>query len=151
MITVTKEFSWDMSHMLAEHEGLCKNLHGHTYRMEVTVAKKEGSLEDEGSKAGMVIDFKDLKEIVKEEIISPLDHSFMYWTHSSDEIEHQLAQILQQADRKVFAVDFRPTAEMMAIYFFQSLEDKFNEIDIDLVSIKVWETPTSYAEFRGER
>jgi 6-pyruvoyltetrahydropterin/6-carboxytetrahydropterin synthase len=119
--------------------------------MEVTVAKKEGSLEDEGSKAGMVIDFKDLKEIVKEEIISPLDHSFMYWTHSSDEIEHQLAQILQQADRKVFAVDFRPTAEMMAIYFFQSLEDKFNEIDIDLVSIKVWETPTSYAEFRGER
>ncbi|TDX52958.1 6-pyruvoyl trahydropterin synthase family protein [Orenia marismortui] len=149
-VTVSKEFSWDMAHILAEHEGLCKNLHGHTYKMRVTVAEKRGSLEDDGAAAGMVIDFKDLKQVVNQEIVEPLDHAFIYWGNSPDEVEHQIARLLSNAERKVFEVEFRPTAEMMASYFLSLLEDSFDNLDIEVVSVKLWETPTSYAEARGE-
>ena len=65
-ITITKEFTWDMAHMLAGHLGLCKNLHGHTYKMHVKVCSKEDSVCE---RQDMVMDFKDLKEIIKEKII----------------------------------------------------------------------------------
>ncbi|GAB6098820.1 6-carboxytetrahydropterin synthase QueD [Halanaerocella petrolearia] len=148
-VSVTKIFSWDMAHMLAGHEGQCKNLHGHTYKLEVEVTNKAGQLEEVGPAQGMIVDFKDLKRVVKEEIINPLDHAFLYWANSSDKIEHQLANILQEGDRKVVEVDFRPTAENMAHHFWEILQSRLSELDIEILSIKVWETPTSYAEVKG--
>ncbi|MFO7820237.1 MAG: 6-carboxytetrahydropterin synthase, partial [Halanaerobacter sp.] len=95
-ISVTKSFSWDMSHMLAGHQGECRNLHGHTYKLEVEVVNKAGQMQEVGPARGMVVDFKDLKEIVKNKIINPLDHSFLYWSKSTTEVEHQIAQLLEE-------------------------------------------------------
>jgi len=74
MITVTKEFSFDCAHMLTGHEGPCKNLHGHTYKLQVEVTSYSG-VQEEGPSKGMIVDFKDLKQIVKELIVDKLDHS----------------------------------------------------------------------------
>ncbi|WP_027339209.1 6-pyruvoyl trahydropterin synthase family protein [Halonatronum saccharophilum] len=150
MLSLTKEFSWDMAHMLAHHEGLCKNLHGHTYKMEVKVGRDKGSLAQTGPDAGMVIDFKGLKRIVKKEVVDPLDHGFIYWANSPDRVEIEVAKVLKQAGRKVVKLNYRPTAEMMALDFFKRLEDKFIGEGIKLLEIKLWETPTSYAQVRGD-
>ena len=150
MVSVSKEFSWDMAHMLAEHEGLCKNLHGHTYKLEVQVTNKVENRARCSSSEGMVIDFKELKKIINDSIIEPLDHAFMYWTQSPDELEHQLAEILEQGERKIVEVDFRPTAEMMAVYFFDLLKKEFANRNIILQRVRVWETASSYAEVRRE-
>ena len=149
-ISITKSFSWDMSHMLAGHQGQCKNLHGHTYQLEVEVVNKAGQVQEVGPARGMVVDFKDLKNIVKDKIVNPLDHAFLYWSKSTADVEHQIAQLLQENDRKVVKVDFRPTAENMAQHFWQLLKDDVQEIGLKLESIRVWETETSYAEIRGE-
>ena len=149
-ISVTKSFSWDMSHMLAGHQGECRNLHGHTYKLEVEVGNKAGQMQEVGPARGMVVDFKDLKEIVKNKIINPLDHSFLYWSKSTTEVEHQIAQLLEEDERKVYGVDFRPTAENMAQYFWDILKDDLQELGLELESIKVWETETSYAQVKGE-
>jgi 6-pyruvoyltetrahydropterin/6-carboxytetrahydropterin synthase len=150
-ITVTKEFSWDMSHMLAGHEGLCKNLHGHTYKMHVEVSGLNGVLKDDNpSSKGMVIDFKHLKEVVKNSIVDKLDHGFMYWSNSTDEVEHQIANILKMNNRKVIEVGYRPTAEEMVSNFYQILSEKLRALDTELISIKLWETPSSFAEIRRE-
>lgn len=146
-IYVTKEFQWDMAHMLAEHQGLCKNIHGHTYKMQVTVTPTSGELiRGTGAADGMVIDFKDLKEMVKGKIVDPLDHAFMYWTGSSDPVEHQIAELLLQNGRKVFKVEYRPTAEEMAGSFLGILREELAQYQVNVVSVKVWETPTSFAE-----
>ena len=149
-ISITKSFSWDMSHMLAGHQGHCKNLHGHTYQLEVEVVNKAGQVQEVGPARGMVVDFKDLKNIVKDKIVNPLDHAFLYWSKSTADVEHQIAQLLQENDRKVVKVDFRPTAENMAQHFWELLKDDVQEIGLKLESIRVWETETSYAEIRGE-
>lgn len=150
-IYITKEFKWDMAHMLAGHDGLCRNIHGHTYKMQVKVSRKSGSLiEGTEHSDGMVIDFKDLKTIVKESIIEPLDHAFMYWTKSPDEVEHQIADVLIRNERKVVKVDYRPTAEEMAQNFMKVLCEELDKYQINVISIKVWETPTSFAEAMQE-
>lgn len=146
-IYVTKEFQWDMAHMLAEHQGLCKNVHGHTYKMQVTVTRKSDSLiSGSGASNGMVIDFKDLKTIVKGKIVEPLDHAFIYWSQSPDPVEHQIAKLLMQNDRKVYQVNYRPTAEEMVLDFFDILNQELEQYQVKVVSVKVWETPTSFAE-----
>ena len=149
-ISVTKSFSWDMSHMLAGHQGQCKNLHGHTYQLEVEVINKAGKVQEVGPARGMVVDFKDLKRLVKDEIVTPLDHAFLYWSQSSADVEHQIAQLLKENKRKVVTVDFRPTAENMAQYFWRLLEDEVQALGLKLASVRVWETETSYAEIKGD-
>ncbi|MFW6028852.1 MAG: 6-carboxytetrahydropterin synthase QueD [Halanaerobiales bacterium] len=132
---VTKEFKFDMSHMLAGHPGLCKNLHGHTYKLEVTV---EDELVD-----GMVIDFKDLKNIVNGLIVDKCDHAFMYNQLSNDDAEHDVARVLNEHHKKVVKTNFRPTAENMVIWIFGVL---FHDGDLNIKKIRLYETPTSYAE-----
>ena len=149
-ISVTKSFSWDMSHMLAGHQGQCRNLHGHTYKLEVEVVNKAGKVQEVGPARGMVVDFKDLKEIVKSEIVNPLDHAFLYWAKSTADLEHQLAKLLKDNDRKVVEVNFRPTAENMAQHFWELLENDLLDLGLELLSIRVWETQSSYAEVKGD-
>ncbi|EYE87850.1 precorrin-3B C17-methyltransferase [Fervidicella metallireducens AeB] len=146
-ISVTKEFTWDMAHMLAHHEGMCQNLHGHTYKMQVEIVRFTGNLiKGSDPSKGMVLDFKDLKDIVNERIVKELDHAFMYWVNSPDKTEHEIARILIESGKKVVKVDYRPTAEEMALNFLRILRDEFKKFDVDVKSVKVWETPTSYAK-----
>lgn len=148
-LTITKEFSFDIAHRLEGHEGLCNNVHGHTYKLFVSVRMKERKSEtkDKSSK-GMVYDFKNLKEIVKEVIVDKLDHGFVY---NKDDLDSKsIAKVLEgQIKQKTYAFPFRTTAENMARWMFFSLNDYFNENEINLEchKIKLYETPTSYAEF----
>ncbi|KGQ30112.1 6-carboxy-5,6,7,8-tetrahydropterin synthase [Gallibacterium genomosp. 2] len=119
MLKVAKEFSFDMAHLLDGHDGKCKNLHGHTYKLQVIVS---GETENSGAKKGMVIDFADLKKVVNDLIISPMDHAFIY--DQSSEREIKIAQ-----------------------FIFQRLKEN---VGFHLHSVRLWETPTSFAEYGEE-
>lgn len=137
MFKIAKEFQFDACHMLDGHNKKCHNLHGHTYRLLVEIS---GELINEGSSSAMVMDYADLKTIVKQHIIDPFDHAFLYYQHNVN--EHRIAELLLQMDRKVYAFPCRTTAEGMSQYIFDHLA---NYLPISMV--KLWETPTSYCEY----
>ena len=135
MLKVTKTVRFDAAHILTNHQGLCKNLHGHTYRVDVTVAQPA---EDTGD---MVIDFKDLKRVCEEIILARFDHAFVY--DSSSPGESEIAAVLAKHSMRAVALPFRSTAENLARYFFGELKARVP----GLASVKVWETPDSAAEY----
>ncbi|MVW51465.1 6-carboxytetrahydropterin synthase QueD, partial [Escherichia coli] len=116
MFKIAKEFSFDMAHMLDGHDGKCQNLHGHTYKLQVEVT---GNLHLDGAKRGMVMDYSDLKAVVKQHILDPMDHAFIYDLQS--EKETKVAQLLMDLDSKVYGIPSRTTAEEMAKYMFEKL------------------------------
>ncbi|MDG2949405.1 6-carboxytetrahydropterin synthase QueD [Exercitatus varius] len=138
MFRVSKEFSFDMAHILDGHDGKCRNLHGHTYKLQVEVS---GDLYQQGPKKGMVIDFADLKDIVKTLILAPMDHAFIYDTNS--ERECKIAALLNELDSKTFGIPSRTTAEEMARFIFNRLKS-----ELPLSAVRLWETPTSFCEYR---
>jgi len=137
MITVTKTVKFDAAHILTNHRGLCKNLHGHTYRVDVSVSQAEGDDKD------MVIDFKDLKKIATEVICDRFDHAFVYNTESPGECE--IAAVVEKNGMRTVALPFRSTAENLARHFFVSLKPQIP----GLSAVKVWETADSCAEYVG--
>ncbi|MBS6027562.1 MAG: 6-carboxytetrahydropterin synthase QueD [Haemophilus pittmaniae] len=139
MFRVSKEFSFDMAHLLDGHDGKCQNLHGHTYKLQVEVA---GDLLVDGAKKSMVMDFSDLKAVVKKAILEPMDHAFIY--DQTSERESKIAMLLQELQSKTFGVNFRTTAEEMARFIFQRL--KYDE-ELPISAIRLWETPTSFCEY----
>ena len=139
MFRVSKEFSCDMAHLLDGHDGKCQNLHGHTYKLQVEVA---GDLLVDGAKKSMVMDFSDLKVVVKKAILDPMDHAFIY--DQTSERESKIAMLLQELQSKTFGVNFRTTAEEMARFIFQRL--KYDE-KLPISAIRLWETPTSFCEY----
>ena len=136
MVTVTKTIKFDAAHVLTNHEGLCKNLHGHTYRVDVSVSQAEGDASD------MVIDFKDLKRIASEVICERFDHAFVYNTES--EGEREIAAVVERYGMRTVAIPFRSTAENLAKLFYGELKARIP----GLSAVKVWETADSSAECR---
>ena len=113
--SITKSFFFEAAHQLKNHDGKCANLHGHSYRFDVTVA---GSLITNGSSEGMVIDFADLSKKVNDEIIEKWDHPFL-----ND------------------LVTFPTTAELLAKEIFSKLKDS----GLNVIKVCLWETSKSYA------
>lgn len=138
MFKIAKEFSFDMAHMLDGHDGKCQNLHGHTYKLQVEVS---GELVSNGAKRGMVMDYIDLKSIVKREILDLMDHAYIY--DLNNERESQVAQLLLELDSKVYGIPSRTTAEQIAKYMFEKLA----QVGLPVSLIRLWETPTSYCEY----
>ena len=136
MITVTKTVKFDAAHVLTNHQGLCKNLHGHTYRVDISVTQAEDDASD------MVIDFKHLKKIATEIICDRFDHAFVYNTKSEGETE--IAAVVERYGMRTVALPFRSTAENMARMFFEELKARISGVS----SVKVWETADSCAEYR---
>ena len=136
MVTVTKTIKFDAAHVLTNHEGLCKNLHGHTYRVDVSVTQAQGDA------SGMVIDFKDLKRIASEVICERFDHAFVYNTES--EGEREIAAVVERYGMRTVAIPFRSTAENLAKLFYGELKARIS----GLSAVKVWETADSSAECR---
>lgn len=135
MLTVTKSVKFDAAHVLTNHQGLCKNLHGHTYRVEATVNQTPGDTAD------MVMDFKDLKKTCEEVILARFDHAFMY--NSSSPAESEIAAVVEKHGMRAVAMPFRSTAENLARLFFGELRQRVR----GLCRVRVWETPDSYAEY----
>ena len=141
-IRITKQFNFETGHALYGYDGKCKNVHGHSYKLSVTVS---GSPITDNSNVefGMVIDFSDLKKIVKEEIVDIFDHATVF-NQNTPHIE--LAKELQARDHHVILVDYQPTSEMMVIDFAAKIKSRLPK-NIDLFSLRLQETDTSFAEW----
>ena len=141
-IRITKQFSFETGHALYGYDGKCKNVHGHSYRLDVTVIGKP--IEDNSNvKFGMVIDFGDLKKIVKSEIVDVFDHATVF---NKNTPHLELAKELQERGHNVILADYQPTSEMMVIDFAEKIK-KHLPSTIHLYSLKLQETATSFAEW----
>jgi 6-pyruvoyltetrahydropterin/6-carboxytetrahydropterin synthase len=142
MIRITKEFKFEMAHALHGYDGLCKNIHGHSYKLCVTV-KGEIKNDKGNPKDGMVLDFDILKSIVRPEIIKKYDHSLVLNGNSSH------AEIDLSAFEKVFFLPYQPTSENLVADFALKIKSKLPE-GIELYKVILSETATSFAEWNCE-
>lgn len=141
-IRITKQFSFETGHALYGYDGKCKNVHGHSYKLFVTVIGSP--IEDKNNvKYGMVIDFTDLKKIVKEEVVDVFDHATVF-NKNTPHIE--LAKELADRGHHVILVDYQPTSEKMVIDFVQKISSRLPE-NIELFSLRLQETDSSFAEW----
>ncbi len=141
-IRITKLFSFETGHALYGYDGKCRNVHGHSYKLSVTVIGTPIN-DRENVKFGMVIDFGDLKKIVKEEIVDVFDHATVF-NKNTPHVE--LANELSTRGHNVLLVDYQPTSEMMVIDFSQKIKQRLPQ-NISLFSLKLQETDTSFAEW----
>jgi 6-pyruvoyltetrahydropterin/6-carboxytetrahydropterin synthase len=140
-IRVTKQFDFEMAHALWKYDGPCKNLHGHSYRLFVTVAGVPVN-DINNPRNGMVIDFGDLKKIVNDAIVKKLDHAVMI----SREVPSGSYSDMDSMVEKLYVTDYQPTCENMITDFARLISEKLPE-GIELHSLRLHETATSYAEW----
>ncbi|MDD4386011.1 MAG: 6-carboxytetrahydropterin synthase [Bacteroidales bacterium] len=139
-IRLTKEFTFEMAHVLEGYDGPCENIHGHSYRLEVTVIGTPVA-DRANPKCGMVMDFGQLKRIVKCEVVDRFDHVLMV---NSDSKLFRLKEEIPLA--KMFPVDFQPTCENLLIHIAQLISEQLPK-EVSLHHLKLHETATSYAEW----
>ena len=145
MIRVTKIFTFETAHVLYNYDGKCKNMHGHSYKLFVTV-KDEPINELNHNKNGMVIDFGDLKKIVESEIINPWDHAVLV---NAQRPHRQLGENLEREGHRVIFCDYQPTCENMLYDIAAKIKSQLPE-NIELVHLKMHETENSYGEWFAE-
>lgn len=145
-IRITKQFTFETAHALYGYDGKCKNIHGHSYKLDVTVIGKPIS-DTNNVKCGMVIDFGDLKQIVKKEVVDVWDHAIIL-NRNTPHIE--LAEQLKSLGNDVVLVDYQPTSEKMIEDFAERISTKLPK-GMQLFSLKLRETETAFAEwFAGD-
>ncbi|HVZ38389.1 MAG TPA: 6-pyruvoyl tetrahydropterin synthase family protein [Candidatus Kapabacteria bacterium] len=131
---IAKDFHWEMGHRLPFHEGGCRNIHGHSYRLQVVA---EGMLDEHG----MVIDYFDLKEIV-EPLVATLDHAFL-----CDANDTAMLDFFAQNPLKHVVVPFLTTAENLAGWFAAEIAVLLRPYqNLRSLTIRVCETERTYAE-----
>lgn len=130
---IAKEFRWEMGHRLPEHFGLCKNIHGHSYKM---IVEFEGELD----KNQMVIDYYDIEKIINP-VIEKLDHAFM--VNIDDKI---VIEFLEKMNSKKVVVGFNSTAENICNYLLSEIKKCSLPSNISSVKVRVYETQFDYAE-----
>lgn len=140
-IRVTKLFNFEMAHALQQYDGACRNIHGHTYTLEVTISG-EPIIDRTSAKLGMVMDFGDLKKLVNEAVIDKFDHALVAQKgHLNSLIKEEARDGL-----KTIQTDFQPTSENLIAYFADTLIGLLPG-HIILERLKLHETKTSYAEW----
>lgn len=116
--TISKEYKFEAAHILPEHPGRCKNLHGHSYKMTVWV--KTHALDE----LGFVVDYGDLSSLVKDVIISLVDHSFIHATAGNHKVTDELVTVCDLFKMKVFTIPHaQSSAENLAFHFAQTIAD----------------------------
>jgi 6-pyruvoyltetrahydropterin/6-carboxytetrahydropterin synthase len=138
-LRLTKEFRFEMSHALDEYQGLCRNLHGHSYKLFVTIIG-DYSKTNESNDSGMVLDFKSIKELVEKNVIQDFDHAVVLCKDSS------FASVLQQTNTKLILFDNQPTCENLIMEFHKRISSILPS-GIKLPRLKLHETATSFAEW----
>jgi 6-pyruvoyltetrahydropterin/6-carboxytetrahydropterin synthase len=137
-IRITKIFSFEAAHALKNYNGHCKNIHGHSYKLHVTI---KGNIVAED---GMLIDFGDLKHLVQKALISTYDHSLIL----KDDDQMVLSGI-GSITRNLIVLPFNPTSENLIINFAEIISDVLPE-NISLHHLKLYETETSFTEWYAE-
>ena len=138
---LTRIFHFDMAHVLLNYPGKCKNIHGHTYKLEVTI-KGIPSNEETSPTKGMLIDFSDFKNLIQNEIISVWDHALMIHQDSDPDLLHAL----QNNYEKLILVSFQPTTENMVCELASTIKKILPE-DLHLFSLRLFETDKSFASW----
>jgi 6-pyruvoyltetrahydropterin/6-carboxytetrahydropterin synthase len=133
MYLVTRRIDFCYGHRLLDYDGLCRHPHGHNAVVEVDVRT------DELDSRNMVVDFADIQRIVKGWIDRELDHK-MILRH-----DDPLVQVLEALGEPVFKVDSNPTVERISKLIF----DMTHSQGLPVVAVRVWETPTCFAEYRA--
>jgi 6-pyruvoyltetrahydropterin/6-carboxytetrahydropterin synthase len=142
IIRLTKIFHFDTGHALAGYDGKCRNVHGHSYTLEVTVAGVP--IQDPNHvKFGMVIDFGDLKEIVKKYVIDDYDHALVL---NKNTVYKEIGEFLKERNHHILLVDFQPTGEMMIQDMAKRIQTHL-PANVSLHHLRLYETGTSYAEW----
>jgi 6-pyruvoyltetrahydropterin/6-carboxytetrahydropterin synthase len=140
-IRVTKQFDFEIAHALWNYDGPCSNLHGHSYRLFVTITGTP--IQDASNpKNGMVMDFGDLKQLVQEEIVDPLDHAVILNSAAISKHMENISQLFA----KQYIVDYQPTCENLIVDFARRISGRLPS-RLTLHSLKLHETATSYAEW----
>ena len=144
-IRVTKQFKFETGHALYGYDGLCKNVHGHSYKLDVTVIGAPIDDPDQ-VKNGMVIDFGDLKAIVNREIVDPFDHATVLNINSPHK---ELADTMENRGHKIIRVPYQPTSEMMILDFAEKISSALpNHVKLHRLILR--ETETSFAEWLAD-
>ncbi|HRY31445.1 MAG TPA: 6-carboxytetrahydropterin synthase [Bacteroidales bacterium] len=143
-VRITKEFGFEMAHALSGHDGPCRFIHGHSYVLRITIAGKP-SVDQHDPKLGMVMDFSDLKKIVKDQIIDQFDHALVLHAAARDSIPTTAAD----AFSRVIWLPYQPTSENLLIDFTARIISSL-PAGVRLVSARLRETATSYAEWLAE-
>lgn len=144
MMLLTKIFHFDMAHVLKDYDGPCRNIHGHSYELRVTV-KGEPINDPQNPKNGMVMDLHDLKCLVNEQIVNRLDHAFVL----SSAMPTDFLEIVQRDFEKVAVVDYQPTSENLILDMVNRLQKVLPQ-QVTLHKIMLQETPGSYVEWVAE-
>jgi 6-pyruvoyltetrahydropterin/6-carboxytetrahydropterin synthase len=132
MYLVTKRIEFCYGHRLLDYDGICKHPHGHNAVVEVDVRT------DELDSRNMVVDFADIKRLVKGWIDTELDHKMILRR------DDPLVEPLERLGEPVFTLESNPTVERIAKLIFDMSRDQ----GLPIVAVRVWETPTSFAEYR---
>ena len=140
---MTKEFDFEMAHALWNYDGACKNIHGHSYRLFVTMIGVPIT-DSNDPKFGMVLDFKDLKRMIKGPVVDFLDHSLVVYS----EAEGKSLAAVRQMYEKVHLFDFQPTCENLVLFIVDEIQS-LHTPGLELHSVKLFETATSYAEWHA--
>ena len=142
VIRITKEFRYEGAHALYNYDGKCRNIHGHSYILYVTV---KGTPVDDNSncKNGMILDFSDFKRIVNDTVVDVFDHALVL------RAEAPVAQELASAYEKVILVGFQPTCENLIAYFADVIKTHLPE-NVELYSLRLHESPSSFVEWFAE-
>lgn len=143
-IRVTKEFDFEMAHALWNYDGACRNIHGHSYRLFVTLMGSPIA-DSSDPKFGMVLDFKDLKAMVKGPIVDFFDHSLVLYKGAESEILQKVGSMYE----KVHVFDFQPTCENLVLFIVDIIKEKLPS-SLELRSVKLYETASSYGEWFAE-
>jgi 6-pyruvoyltetrahydropterin/6-carboxytetrahydropterin synthase len=139
---LTCDFAFDAAHRMLGHSGKCAYLHGHTYRLEVTVAAERLDA------LGMVMDFDHLRVLVKKAVLDRWDHATLLWSH--DPLAAAIASVQADAPEKVVLLDGQPTAEVLTRLAFAAIRETL-PAGISLERVAVWESPgCGSALSRGE-
>lgn len=143
-IRITKEFDFEMAHALWNYDGDCRNIHGHSYKLFVTILGEPVS-DRTSPKFGMVLDFKDLRKIVKQPLVDFLDHSLVLYRESDGEALSAVKGLY----KKVHVFDFQPTCENLVLFMVDKIKSLLGP-GLKLQAVKLYETTTSYAEWYAE-
>lgn len=142
-IRVTREFTFEMAHVLWNYDGPCRNVHGHSYRLFVTISGKPVN-DKMNPKNGMVMDFTDLKSIVLKEVVNVFDHAVAV----SRDFDSEKIEMLTKTFGNTVIVDYQPTCENMVADFAGKIGKHLPE-GVSLHSLKLYETAKSFAEWHA--
>lgn len=138
---LTKRFDFEMAHALLGYDGLCKNIHGHSYKLDVTIMG-EPCQDIQSPKLGMVMDFGDLKRIVQKEITDQVNHALVL----NNQTNADLIAVLKQNYERIVAVPYQPTTENLLTDFVQRIQSQL-PAHVSLFSLRLYESENSYAEW----